>query len=90
MAPVAVFGLVVLFVLGALIGVVIGIVVFFVSLVRGSRAVHAEGVVCRAELIAKDSVVGPTLAGPALVRLSGAFEDQASTHSDVLGLDIRM
>jgi hypothetical protein len=80
----------VLFVLGALIGVLIGIVIFFVSLVRRSRAVHAEGVVCRAELIAKDSVVGPRLAGPALVRLSGAFEDQASTASDVLGLDIRM
>jgi len=82
--------LVVLFVLGALIGIAIGIVVFFVSLVRRGRAVHAEGVVCRAELIAKDTVVGPTLAGPALVRLSGAFEDQASTRSDVLGLDIRM
>lgn len=83
-------GLVVLFVIGALIGVVVGAVVFFISLYRGARAVHAEGVVCRAELVACDSVVGPRLAGPALVRLSGAFEGPATTGTDVLGLDIRM
>jgi hypothetical protein len=86
----AAVGLGVLFVLGALVGLVIGVVVFIVSFVRAARAVHAEGVVCRAELIPRDSVVGPRLAGPALVRLSGAFEGQATTGSDVLGLDIRM
>jgi hypothetical protein len=89
-AHVVAFGLVLLFVLGALVGVLIGIPIFFVSLVRGARAVHADGVVCRAELIAKDDVVGPGLAGPALVRLSGAFEAQASSSHDVLGFDVRM
>lgn len=88
--PVAAIGLVVLFVVGALLGLIIGFFVFFVSLVRGARAVHADGVVCRAEIAACDGVVGPRLAGPALVRLSGAFEAQATTGSDVLGLDIRM
>lgn len=86
----AAFGLVVLFVIGALLGLVIGFFVFFVSLIRGARAVHADGVVCRAEIVPRDDVVGPRLAGPALVRLSGAFEDQATKGTDVLGLDIRM
>ena len=80
----------VLFVIGALLGVAIGALLFFVSLYRGARAVHAEGVVCSAELVARDSIVGPRLAGPALVRLSGAFERQDTRSSDVLGLDIRM
>lgn len=81
----------VLFVLGALAGFVLGaLVIFWVSLVRAARAVHADGVVCRAELIARDSLVGPRLAGPAIVRLSGAFDPQNTTGKDVLGLDIRM
>lgn len=79
-----------LFVTGALIGVAIGVIVFGVSLYRRARAVHAEGVVCRAELTPRDAVIGPQLAGPALVRLSGAFEGQRTTGTDVLGLDIRM
>lgn len=90
MRIVAAVGLGVSFLIGALLGVVIGVVIFAISLYRGARAVHAEGVVCRAELIARDTVVGPRLAGPALVRLSGAFEDQGTTATDVLGLDIRM
>ena len=83
-------GLGMLFVLGAVVGLVIGLFVFFVSLYRRARAVHAEGIVCRAELVAKDDVIGPTIAGPALVRLSGAFEGQQTTGTDVLGFDIRM
>lgn len=86
----AAIGLGVLFAVGALLGLVIGVVVFFVSLARGARAVHAEGVVCRAELIPRDGKIGTQLAGPALVRLSGAFEGQATQGTDVLGLDIRM
>lgn len=86
----AAIGLGVLFVVGALLGLVIGVVVFVVSLVRGARAVHAEGVVCRAELIPRDGQIGPRLAGPALVRLSGAFEGNATQNTDVLGIDIRM
>ena len=84
-------GLLALFAIGAMLGVVIGVVlVFWVSLVRGARAVHAEGVMCRAEVIARDGVVGPRLAGPAIVRLSGAFEGQATTGTDVLGLELRL
>jgi len=83
-------GLGLLFVVGAASGLVVGVgAIFWISLVRGARAVHAEGVVCRAELVARDAVIGPRLAGPAIVRLSGAFEGQASTGSDVLGLAVR-
>ena len=82
--------LAVLFVVGAALGVVVGVAMFVVSLVRGARAVHAEGVVCRAELIARDALVGPRLAGPALVRLSGAFAGQEPPGTDVLGLILRL
>ena len=77
------FGIVlwVLFAIGAVAGFVLGVVViFWVSLIRGARAVHADGVVCRAELVARDALVGPRLAGPAIVRLSGAFEPQETTY----------
>jgi hypothetical protein len=81
----------VLFAAGALAGLVLGVaVIFWVSLIRGARAVHADGVVCRAELVARDGVVGPRLEGPAIVRLSGAFEPQDTTGKDVLGLDLRL
>ena len=79
-------GLTVLFAIGAVIGVLLGLPIFVVSLVRGARAVHAEGVICRGELIARGA---PNVAGPVLVRLSGAIEGQAASH-DILGLDIRM
>ena len=79
-----------LFVAGAGLGVAIGSVIFWISLARAARAVHAEGVLCRAEVVAKDAAVGPRLAGPALVRLSGAFEGQRTTGSDVLGLELRL
>ena len=83
-------GLGVLFALGAVLGIVLGVLaIFWISLVRGARAVHAEGVICRAEITALDDAVGPRLAGDALVRLSGAFEDQATTGSDVLGFELR-
>jgi hypothetical protein len=89
MRVLAAIGLTLLFVLGAVLGLVVGIVIFPISLYRGARAVHADGVMCRAELVATDPR-GQPLAGPALVRLSGAFEGQATSRSDVLGLDIRM
>ena len=82
-------GLMILFAIGALLGLVLGIVIFPVSWYRRARAVHAEGVVCRAELVAHDPAVA-ALAGPALVRLSGAFEGQRSSAADVLGLDLRL
>jgi hypothetical protein len=89
MQVLAALALTILFVIGAMLGLVIGLVIFPISLVRRARAVHAEGVVCRAELLAKDPL-GQRLVGPALVRLSGAFGGQATTTPDVLGLDIRM
>ena len=82
-------GLVILFIIGALVGLALAPLIFLVSLVRGARAVHADGVVCRAELTARHPAA-ERLAGPALVRLSGALERQSTTGSDVLGLDIRM
>jgi hypothetical protein len=82
-------GLMILFAIGAMLGLLIGLVIFPVSLYRAARAVHAEGVVCRAELIAR-TPAAHHLAGPALVRLSGAFAGQATAGSDVLGVDIRM
>jgi len=82
-------GLFALFVLGAVLGLVVGVVVFPVSLYRAARAVHADGVVCRAELVARDPAAD-RLAGPAVVRMSGAFEGQATTGSDVLGVLLRI
>ncbi|HEY6177466.1 MAG TPA: hypothetical protein VIX73_23580, partial [Kofleriaceae bacterium] len=81
--------LLILFAVGAVLGIAIGLVIFPISWLRGARAVHFDGVVCRAELIAHDPAA-ERLAGPALVRLSGALEGQTTTGTDVLGLDIRM
>lgn len=89
MRALSAIGLMILFAIGALLGLVLGVVIFPVSLYRRARAVHAEGVVCRAELVAHGPEIA-ALAGPALVRLSGAFEGQRSTAADVLGLDLRL
>ena len=86
----AAVGLGVLFVLGACLGLALGIVLFVVSLVRGARAVHAEGVLCRAEVIARDGALPRRFAGPALVRLSGALAAQATTGRDILGIAVRL
>jgi hypothetical protein len=73
------------FVVGAILGLPIAILVIFpVSLYRGARAVHASGTLYRASISNH-----PTLAGPALVRLSGAFTPSTSTAHDILGLAIR-
>ncbi len=90
MVTVASLGRAVLYLIGALLGLVIGLLFFLISLFRGARALHADGVICRAELIAKDAVVGPQLAGPALVRLSGALHKDGTPDQDILGLEIRM
>jgi hypothetical protein len=81
-------GLLILFAVGAVLGLAIGLVIVPVSWLRAARAVHADGVVCRAEVVATDPCAA-RLAGPALVRLSGALEPQTA-GSDVLGLCIRM
>jgi hypothetical protein len=85
----AAIGLGILFVIGALLGVVLGALIAPVSLIRRARAVHADGVVCRAQIVARDPSA-ERLAGPALVRMSGALADQTTTGSDVLGIAIRM
>jgi hypothetical protein len=88
MQVLAAIGLTVMFAIGAVLGLVVAAVIAPISLVRRARAVHFEGVMCRAEIVAKGPL-GERLAGPALVRLSGAMEAQ-SASSDILGLDIRM
>jgi len=82
-------GLYMSFAIGMIVGVVLGVFIFWVSLIRRARAVHAEGVLVRAELTAKDAVVGPALEGPAIVRLSGAFGGETGVH-DILGLELRL
>lgn len=82
-------GLAVLFAVGAVLGLALGLVIFPISLSRGARAVHAEGIVCRGWITARGPA-GVPLAGPALVRLSGAFEPQVTARPDVLGVAIRM
>jgi hypothetical protein len=89
MRVVAAVGLGVLFAVGAVVGLAVAVVFVPISLARRARAVHAEGVVCRAEIAARDPI-GERLVGPALVRLSGVLESQTAATSDVLGLDIRM
>src|SRR5262249_2408732 len=71
MRELAAIGLLILFVIGAVLGLVIGLGLGVVSWLRAARAVHAEGVVCRARLTSRH-VSADLLAGPALVRLSGA------------------
>jgi len=83
-------GLSILFALGMLVGLLLAIPIFFISVGRKARTVHARGVVCAAEVTPLDDAIGPRLAGPALVRLSGAFEDEDSPAKDVLGLEVRL
>jgi len=91
MRVVEAIGLLVLFAIGAAIGFVLGLVIAPISFLRGGRAVHLEGVLCRAELAASsEDANAARLAGPALVRLSGAIASQASSAHDVLGLLLRL
>ena len=76
--------------IGVLAGVLLAPVAFVWSFFRGARIVHAEGVLCHAELLALDGVVGPRLAGPALARFSGASHPEGSAEPDVLGLTLRL
>lgn len=80
----------VLFVLGALAGLAVAVFVFFRSLLRRARAFHPQGTVCDAHVTALDEVVGPRLAGPARVRLSGATEPENSTAPTILGMAIEI
>lgn len=82
-------GLWCLFVLGALLAIVfVALPIFVRSLIRGARAFHPRGSVCRAEVTALDDVVGPRLAGSALVRFSGVSADENSPAQTVIGMAI--
>jgi hypothetical protein len=82
--------LTVLFLFGASVGIVLGLGFFAIALLRRTRPIHRHGVVCYGELLARDAVIGPIFAGPVLVRWSGAFADQLTGRSDVLGVMIRL
>ncbi|HEX4422247.1 MAG TPA: hypothetical protein VH165_30250 [Kofleriaceae bacterium] len=84
----AAIGLTLLFAVGAGLGLALAVLIVPISFYRRARAVHAEGVVCRGELIARDPVAA-RLAGPVLVRLSGALAAQTA-GSDILGVALRM
>lgn len=80
----------VLFIIGALVGLILAIAFVPVALIRAGRPVHKDGLVVRAELVARDDKLGPIVAGPAWVRLSGAMGGAESGKRDVLGLALRM
>jgi hypothetical protein len=84
------FLLAILFVIGMLAGCAIAIFIFFRSLMRGARAFHPDGTMCRAELVALDDVVGPRLAGPALVRVSGSSAPENSPDHTILGMAMKI
>lgn len=83
-------GLRLLFVLGALVGLVVAVGVFFRSLLLAARSFHASGTVCKAELTALDDTVGKRLAGSARVRLSGASEPEGSPKQSILGMALEI
>jgi hypothetical protein len=69
--------------------VLVAPVIFFRSLIRGARSFHPRGTICRAEVIALDDVVGPRLAGDALVRLSGVSAPENAPDQTVCGMAIK-
>jgi hypothetical protein len=75
---------------GVLVGLVLAPIIFLWSLVKGARAVHADGILCAGEIVAVDAVVGPRLAGPVLARFSGAFQKEGALTPDILGLALRL
>jgi len=70
-------------------GVVLAPLIFLFSLVRGLRAFHPRGTICRAKVVALDPDVGARLAGSARVRLSGSTGDENSAVQTVLGMAIK-
>jgi hypothetical protein len=82
-------GLAIRYGIGALVALPLAVPIFLYALITRRRPFHPHGVVCRAEVTALDDVVGPRLAGPALVRLGPAFQREEATAQDVLALAIR-
>lgn len=82
--------------IGRSIGAIIAPLVFFGSLIRGTRIFHPSGVVYRAEVkpLAQGGALGllaQRLAGTALVRFSGALRawPQGKRGPDILGVALR-
>jgi hypothetical protein len=83
-------GLAVLFGFGMIVALIAAIPIFVRSLIKGTRAFHPRGTVCRAEITALDSVVGPRLDGEARVRFARASGDESSTSQSIIGVAIRL
>lgn len=84
-------GLRLMFGIGVLVAFVfLTIPIFLRGLIRGARAFHPRGSVCRAEVVALDDVVGPRLAGPARVRLSSSTADENSPSPSIIGVAIKI
>lgn len=83
-------GLGLLFGIGVLVALVAAIPIFVRSLVRGARAFHPRGSVCRAEITALDDIVGARLAGPARVRLASSTADENSPSPSIIGLGLKL
>jgi hypothetical protein len=81
-------GLGLLFVVGALVGLVAAPFIFCYALARAARAFHARGSMCVGEVIALDDVVGPRVAGAVRVRMSSASADENSPAPSILGMAI--
>jgi hypothetical protein len=60
-------------------------VIYFISKRRHARAFHPQGTMCRAEVASTEL----DLAGPALVRISGASGDEDSATHTVVGMAIK-
>jgi hypothetical protein len=80
---------------GILTGLASALIIFPVSLIRGARFVHAEGVLCKADIFPLEvadpgRAVGGRFSGPALVRFSGATKSEGDPGKDNLGLALRM
>ncbi len=82
-------GLAFLGALGRVFGIVLAPLIFGTSLVRRARAVHAEGLLCRADVVGVPGTIGERLTGPALARLSGALGAEGAPAQDILGLALR-
>jgi len=69
--------------------VLVAPIIFIRSLIRGARSFHPRGTICRAEVIALDDVVGPRLAGDALVRFSGVSAPENAPDQTICGMAIK-
>lgn len=74
--------------LGAVAGVALAPLAFVAALLMGRRVFHRSGVLCVAE-VEPVHPVASALAGPAVVRFSGAGREEGSTAPDVVGVALR-